>query len=112
MREIILTSPETREIAREAISHGGIEEAQRRGIHIDEIRFPHPNEVVLFDNDKNEKSKLEEAREWLEAMMIVAYPIWVYQLRTLGVHDAALWQELSRERNERTRFNQTRGCSY
>jgi len=115
-KEIILVGRETREAVEQAIARGGIEECQRLGLNIDEIRPAHPNEIVIFEHYEQDDGlgtigrkreikvdPYQEAKDWLDAMCIVCLPIWMEQLRTFGIKDSAYWQMMTEERNEKRR---------
>lgn len=92
-KEVILNSPETREMVRGAVAEGGIKEAQRQGFNVDTIKEPDPFEIVVYENEG-----LENAREWLDAMCLICLPIWMEQLRTFGIKDSNYWMMVRNER--------------
>lgn len=112
-KEIILVGRETREAVEQAIAVGGIEECQRLGLNIDEIRPAHPNEIVketiVFEN----KSGYENAKEWLDAVTIVCLPIWLKQmidlklehLKSLKIDESGRWLGVAEERNVQRKSN-------
>jgi len=114
MREVILNSEEIREGVEQAYREGGIEECQRKGFNVDEVRPAHPNEVVVFEHyvvddglgtiEKKREIGVNpygKARILLDALTIFALPLWIEQLRTLGIKDSGYWQMVFKERNER-----------
>ena len=66
------------------------------------------NEQVLFEmaEENDEKfiiyeNNYQTAREVLDAITVICLPIWLEQLRELGVNDSLTWKFVQQERQER-----------
>jgi len=105
MKEVILNAKEIKEGVEQAYRTGGIEECQRRGFNVHEVRPAHPNEIVketiIYDGE--EEDKYSRARTLVNALTAFALPLWIDQLRILGVRDSGYYLLVQKERDAKRR---------